>query len=155
MCEHVICCEKCGKIINKSRWNKRFCSDKCRGSESARRWREKNPEYQKEYMITNGHKRKSYQKKYRKNKKLEFVKLYGERCVCCGDNRMEFLTLDHVNNDGNLLRGKNVTGTSKRDNLKEYNIAIAKHNPDKFQILCMNCNCGKAWYGECPCKNYL
>lgn len=73
----------------------------------------------------------------------------GYECACCGETEPKFLTLDHVNNDGAQHRkeiGNRGAGIFKwlRDN--EY--------PTGFQILCMNCNHGKALNkGICPHKS--
>lgn len=75
----------------------------------------------------------------------------GERCACCGETEPLFLTLDHIADDGadhrRAISGKNG-GASYR--------AIAgwmkRHGwPVIFQVLCMNCNMGKARNGGvCP-----
>ena len=65
-------------------------------------------------------------------------------CVCCGESRLKFLTIDHINNDGNIHRKKN--GTS----LIAYWLKIHKY-PEGFQTLCFNCNSGRALNGGiCP-----
>lgn len=72
---------------------------------------------------------------------------YGAVCVCCGEQDKRFLELDHVFNDGKVHRqeiGKNVY------------IWLIKNNfptPERFQILCSNCNQGKRKHGGiCPHK---
>ena len=67
-------------------------------------------------------------------KQMVFI-LYGERCQYCGFSDKRALQLDHVQNDGAVERrrnGKNVS-TIWRDAAKHF-------NPDKYQILCSNCN---------------
>ena len=66
-------------------------------------------------------------------------------CACCGEEHYEFLTLDHVNNDGASHRKK--LGT-------KYIISwiIENNFPDGFQFLCYNCNCSKGFYEVCPHK---
>lgn len=62
---------------------------------------------------------------------------------------MKFLTIDHVKNDGykDKIRGKRYSGAElMRKVIKEV-------FPDTYQILCFNCNCGKARNnGICPHK---
>lgn len=69
---------------------------------------------------------------------------YGCKCACCGESHPYFLTLDHINNDGNV----------DRETLKDHQIyAKAKREgfpKDKYQLLCWNCNLAKAHYGKCP-----
>jgi hypothetical protein len=69
---------------------------------------------------------------------------YGGVCACCGEDERLFLTLDHVNNDGKEHR-------AKHPGLPMYLIAKAEGYPDDLQLLCYNCNCGKARNGGvCP-----
>lgn len=73
---------------------------------------------------------------------------YGWKCVCCGEEIKEFLSLDHIHNDGYL--DKNPNGDKKSG--KELYLLVIKQNfPDKYQTLCMNCNWGKkVRNGKCP-----
>ena len=60
----------------------------------------------------------------------------------------EFMSIDHINNDGYL--DKNPNGKKKSG--KELYLLVVKQNyPDKYQTLCMNCNWGKKiGNGKCP-----
>lgn len=82
--------------------------------------------------------------------KEKFFEIYGSKCVCCGDSRKIFLTLDHVQGDGHKDR--------KRYNSpwNAYQEAIKLHNVKRFQVLCANCNFAKRTNGLCPCggKSY-
>ena len=120
-------------------------------------------EYQKEYYSKPEVKeyKREYQKEYRsrpeieehrKNKnynyKLEVYSVYSKRhsnsnipcCRCCGETEIDFLSLDHINNDGAKHR-KEVTHVS---------ILWARKNnfPTLFQVLCMNCNFSKGKKGN-------
>jgi len=69
---------------------------------------------------------------------------YGRKCACCGYDDQRFLTVDHVNNDGNVRRKQGYGQYS------EY-VRISSTLPDDIQILCMNCNFAKARHGGvCP-----
>lgn len=60
---------------------------------------------------------------------------YGGECGCCGEKIWQFLTIDHINNDGYI---------DKRDN--GYNLKqLPKlgYPKDNYQLLCMNCNYSK------------
>lgn len=137
-------CKKCLKIITNPRHNQIYCSSKCRISESARRWREKNPDYPGRYARKNKNKISTYCKKWRTKRRKKFIEMYGGKCSCCGENFGPFLTLDHVKNNGCEVR-------KGRSNDAEYTKAINECRPDLYQILCANCNSAKEWYGECPC----
>lgn len=70
---------------------------------------------------------------------------YGDRCACCGEANPLFLTIDHVNNDGHKLRQQHGMSSSL------YRWIIREGFPDIFQLLCYNCNMGKARNkGMCP-----
>lgn len=80
----------------------------------------------------------------------------GYRCACCGETEPMFLSIDHVFNDGASHRraiaghtennGKGASGHTM--------VWLKRHNyPAGFQVLCMNCNFGKAINGGvCPHK---
>jgi hypothetical protein len=92
---------------------------------------------------------KAFQLKY----KLECFNAYGgAKCACCGETRLYFLTLDHVNGDGALDRaGGRDTGMSGN---KTYNRLRSLGYPDRerYQVLCFNCNCAKGVNSVCPCS---
>ena len=100
---------------------------------------EKNKEVIKEKM------RKRGKENYRILKK-EFFDIYGNVCECCGESNLLFLSLDHLNNDGNKERKIYQT----RDIYKK---AVKEKNKTKYQTLCFNCNQGKYINGGiCPHK---
>ena len=60
---------------------------------------------------------------------------------------MRFLTVDHVNGDGAAKRAMHRTGNSF------YRWIIRNGFPADFQVLCFNCNIGRAMNGGiCPHK---
>ena len=71
---------------------------------------------------------------------------YGSKCACCGEEEFKFLTIDHVNNDGYKEKNKSRSSESYLNSI------IKRYYPDKYQILCMNCNFGKKYTGVCPHK---
>ena len=75
---------------------------------------------------------------------------YGNVCACCGESEREFLTIDHVNNDGGHHRRKYPASGG---GVGLY-LWIKRHGyPDDLQLLCMNCNWGKMrCRGICPHK---
>lgn len=76
----------------------------------------------------------------------EIYSVYGDICDCCGETNPLFLTLDHVNNDGASHR-KNLT----KDPLALYRWVRNNNYPDTIQLMCYNCNMGKARNkGICP-----
>lgn len=78
--------------------------------------------------------------------KAEVMLAYGGQvCNCCGETTFEFLSIDHVNNDGAQHRrelghsGRTLYGWLKKN---QY--------PPGFQVLCFNCNMAKGLHGYCP-----
>lgn len=68
--------------------------------------------------------------------KLEMVKAYGSKCSHCGETHPLFLTLDHVNNNGNY----NERGVDFYNFLR--NLGYPKNG---LQLLCHNCNAKKEY----------
>ena len=78
-------------------------------------------------------------------KRLEILAKYGNACACCGERAQQFLTFDHVNNDGSAHRKEIGNGTDRLMRWIE-----ANDYPDSIQLLCWNCNLAKAHHGVCP-----
>jgi len=102
------------------------------------------------YRKTNGKKIRDWHKNKRMEVKLIIFKHYSAgipKCACCSEKLVEFLTLDHINGDGNKHR--KILGRAD----KFYPWVIANNFPKDFQVLCMNCNWGSRWNHICPHKN--
>src|SRR3990167_7641673 len=85
-----------------------------------------------------------------KHKSLVFD-YYGWFCKCCGEKMPKFLTVDHVENDG--YKDKNKSG-KKITGAPLYSRIVKEGFPERYQILCMNCNHGKRMNdGICPHKD--
>ena len=90
---------------------------------------------------------KAHYKALQQSLKREAFEAYGGiQCNCCGENHVEFLTIDHINGGGNKHRIE-VTG-SKTGSIYRW----LKRNmyPEGFQVLCFNCNSAKGLFGLCP-----
>jgi len=91
---------------------------------------------------------KALNKRCRSKLRLAILTAYSQKnkpeCCCCGEQRMEFLTLDHINGNGNKERkeigGQNCLFASLR----------RKNFPLGYRTLCWNCNLSYAKYGYCP-----
>lgn len=81
------------------------------------------------------------------NLRAQVIEAYGgAACACCGETQQRFLTIDHVNNDGAAHR-RSIGGGSH----KVWAWLKRNNYPSGFQVLCMNCNFGKAQNGGiCP-----
>lgn len=95
---------------------------------------------------------KEWSKSFRTRLKDECFAAYGGyKCVCCGEEVKTFLTLDHINNDGNKHRKE----IGIRGGIGIYTWLRRNNFPEGFQVLCFNCNHGKQLNGGiCPHKEY-
>lgn len=75
----------------------------------------------------------------------------GYKCSCCGETIKEFLTLDHINNDGAAHRREVFGGREHGSGRSLYGWIIRNNFPPILQVLCANCNWGKRMNGGiCP-----
>lgn len=70
-----------------------------------------------------------------------FLDMYGNRCSCCGEDEKVFLTIDHIKRQIGIKR--------KEGSNQAYYKALKIYDPQKYRILCHNCNQATI-YGECP-----
>lgn len=106
-----------------------------------------NMERRRMYQSTRAKKNKIYTQKI----KNEVLSHYSSNdipiCACCGEKELLFLTLDHINGNGSQERKKVGGGWSLYLFLRKNNY------PNGYQVLCWNCNSGRALNGGiCPHK---
>lgn len=75
---------------------------------------------------------------------------YGLACKCCGEDRPEFLTLDHVRGDGAAHRRKLKKLYGWEGGASFYRHLRKNGYPEGYQTLCWNCNAAKSLFGGCP-----
>ncbi len=175
-------CRKCGCLLTNENWSKssqsghsyicRECRNKYandynkknpqRYRTSAQKYKEKfvekfgliewnrhKAETNKIWRKQNPQNLKNSSKKYREKIILKVLTHYGgnpPKCACCGEVTIKFLTIDHINGGGRVHRGK-IRGN------RVYHWLIKNNFPEGFQVLCYNCNCGRARNGGiCPHK---
>lgn len=69
---------------------------------------------------------------------------YGTFCQCCGESRLVFLALDHLQDNGAEER-RQVGQAGQR-----FYLWLQRNNfPPGYQVLCHNCNYAKS-HGGCP-----
>lgn len=87
--------------------------------------------------------------RFRSYKRLreEIFAAYGGKCACppCGEAIPEFLTIDHIFNDGKAHREEVGVGEAMYRWLKKHGFP-----KDRYQLLCFMCNWAKSKYGVCP-----
>ncbi len=96
-----------------------------------------------------GSPRYEYMKELRREVRMRTLLHYGDgkvECRCCGEDRFEFLCLDHLNGGGKKHRQEVGRGTVF------YRWIVKAGFPPGFQVLCQNCNFGKGSGETCPCR---
>ena len=90
-------------------------------------------------MFVNKLDKNKYERKYWKenkeklsfNKRMNLFKCLGEPiCKRCGFSDIRALQIDHINGGG----------SKERKNREKSFLMTVRQNPNKFQILCANCN---------------
>lgn len=118
-----------------------------------RDWSKQNLEYLREYQREryrqNPEHFKARERRWRQSIRLEALTHYSRgklRCACCGEKEIDFLCLDHVDDDGHLHRK-----TVKLAGSQFFKWLKANGYPDspRLQVLCANCNFAKM-RGGCP-----
>ncbi len=105
-----------------------------------------NPERHKAQVKALYQKHKEKIKIKRRQYKKEVIHAYGDVCACCGENKIEFLSIDHSFNDGAKHRKEIGSGH------QVYLFLIKNKFPSDLglRVLCMNCNTSLGLYGYCP-----
>ncbi len=85
-------------------------------------------------------------KNLRDKLRLEVFENYGGcKCQCCGEGRIEFLSLDHIKG-----RGAGAAQKKKLSMHSLYSFLRKRGFPPGYRVLCMNCNFSIGMYGYCP-----
>jgi hypothetical protein len=117
-------------------------------------------EYARDYRAKNAStsewkaKRAEYQRGFARRMKLDVVTHYSKgklKCKCCGEQGIEFLTIDHIDGGGRKHRFA-VFSDHDYGGTRFYSYLKKNGYPDGFQVLCYNCNCGKGAGKVCPHK---
>lgn len=128
--------------------NKRFYHSECKKCFYLRNkdWRKRNPEKTK---LQYERAKSGYTARRKKYWDI-VINHYGGKCNCpnCPETNPLFLTIDHINNDGNTHR----KGDYKlRNTITFYKWIIDNNFPTDLRIACWNCNSGRHTNGGiCP-----
>ena len=110
--------------------------------------RQKQVECNREFRKRHPESASIYTKKYRTKCRYEAIKYYSNGtmcCACCGENHYEFLSIDHINGGGDLMRR-----TLGHGNISQW--LKSRDFPSGYRVLCHNCNMSLGFYGYCPHK---
>lgn len=128
-------CKSCVREVNQTYYK----AHRERCIANAIDWADRNKE-------TDRKRRSEYHWKRYRELKIAAFRVYGTKCVCCGEDSLGFLTLDHADEGGERHR-KEI----KRANF--YHWLFHNNYPmrPRLQTLCYNCNYGRGRNGGiCP-----
>jgi hypothetical protein len=96
--------------------------------------------------------RSDHSYEYDRRMRTRALTYYGgdpPRCECCGENRVEFLSIDHIEGGGrqHLLSMGGISGA------RLYRWLYRNDYPAGFRVLCYNCNMSYGLYHRCPHNN--
>jgi hypothetical protein len=160
-------CSRCGKDKENPSTKSSYCNQ-C-NAEKTRQWKLDNPEKAKiikqrssekskeadlqralKWQKENRERRRDINATWRWKARLKVIEAYGGCCACCGEMIPEFLTIDHINNDGaEKRRNGEMGGAALYTKLEKMG-----YPKDDYQLLCMNCNFAKGHFGCCPHEHY-
>ena len=83
---------------------------------------------------------------HQRMRRLQILRRMGGRCVCCCEDRLEFLHVDHVKGDG----AEHRTNLKKMHRTLWTDLEESGYPKDRFQLLCANCNLAKRKNLYCP-----
>lgn len=114
-------------------------------TEYQRNWRKNNPDKVKETIerYRNSGKAKRYLNNYRNKLRIEILNFLGGACIKCNFSDPRALQVDHVNGGGKKEL-RTITSYNKY-------FKMIKSNPEKYQLLCANCN----WIKRVENKEHL
>jgi hypothetical protein len=98
----------------------------------------------RKYQAENREALRGKKRKYHQKIRRDVLTLYGQRCECCGEEKWEFLAIDHRHGGGHRER-KQLSAPSLWLRL----LRLGVPHPD-YRILCHNCNSALGSYGYCP-----
>lgn len=129
-------CKECTKVYNKNIYHSKY---------------KNNPDYKgrvkvyrERYHLKNLEKEREKNRRNHRLQKRMCIDHFGGKCACCGESRIEFLGLDHVDGDGR--RHRKVIG----DIIYRWLIKNNFKSTVRLRVLCHNCNMAIGFHGYCP-----
>lgn len=94
----------------------------------------KRKKYHKKRYLNSREEVTKYYRERNKERRIELIKAMGGKCVWCGYTDWRALQIDRVNGDG--VEDRKITKNfSKKQIIERF-----KNYPEKYQLLCSNCN---------------
>ncbi len=113
--------------------------DKLSKQEQKRKWN-------REWIQKNRERYNASKYFYREKLKYEVLAHYSKGipvCSKCGTTNINFLCLDHINNDGAKDRRENIVASRSGYGQNSYENTKKRGYPVGLQVLCANCNLEK------------
>jgi len=132
--QQLYCSKKCKKSCNQKLYLQKHLDSIHAKSKS---YRDKNKDY-----INNKN------NEARSKLKPQVINHYSNglnKCSCCGEKHIEFLSIDHIDGGGNIHR-KSI----HKSGVDFYRWLIQNKYPNGYQVLCMNCQFGTIRGKICP-----
>ena len=109
--------------------------------------RKKDREWKRKQRREHPEKDLAIKRKWQLKLRTELINAYGNKCACCGETILEFLTLEHVNGDGKEHRKRVGSGSKIWLDLKRRGWP-----QEGFTLLCWNCHMATCRGLICPHK---
>lgn len=139
-------CVRCGGVARTRRVHCVECAAHM-SRHTVNRYKRLNKERSKAYFTIRSNNTASSKRAHARHKAAA-MNAYGGECDCCGEPRLAFLTLDHVNNDGAEHRKR---PTYRQSDFYRQLKAAGYPNDPALRVLCFNCNSGRQVNGGvCP-----
>lgn len=129
-------------------WKEYYQKNKEKIKQRSANWRKQNPDRAKAAVVEWHKSNKEAVAKYRAQLKFVVYRAYGNRCVCCGEDNPEFLSIDHINGGGSQMRANKTHPVS---GVALYYWIIKNKFPKMFRLLCHNCNMATRF--DMPCHH--
>lgn len=131
-----VVCEKRATKSTMKRYNINKAAGKCSecGNELGSKSKFRCDRCYNEHIIKN--------KEYWHRDRIIVLKHYGGKCICCGEDNLEFLEIDHINNNG--AEHRKLVGRHM------YQWIIKNNYPTDLRILCAGCNYARFKFNICP-----
>jgi len=143
-------CSYCGEETGTKEYKCKKCA-RVKSREAYRSNPEKFRERKREFKKNNPEKQREYDTRARRKLKSDVIGAYGGVCTCCGEKEMDFLCIDHVDNNGSQHRKLLGTGNTFYFRLRKD--GYPNTNEFRLQVLCYNCNNSKKIRGVCIHNN--
>lgn len=89
---------------------------------------------------------------YRRSKHVDAIRMYGNKCACCGEREYAFLAIDHIHRGGKAQRASVASTPGGAVSWTKFYVWLTKLGKRRkgFRVLCHNCNFATRYGDKCP-----